>query len=91
MVRTAREHDVIMTRNVISNHNDMQDKYCGHCYDIHPLQSVYTKVAAAGRHRERGRVAFGRATSFVVAFKLACKRVNAGAVATMLLLRIGVI
>ena len=26
---------------------DMQDKYCGDCYDIYIIQSQYTKVVAA--------------------------------------------
>ena len=26
---------------MMSNHTDMQDKYCGDCYDIHPIQSQY--------------------------------------------------
>ena len=30
----------------MSNHTDMQDKYCGDCYDIPPIQSQFTKVAA---------------------------------------------
>ena len=30
---------------------DMQDKYCDHCYDIYPIQSQYTKVAACGRRQ----------------------------------------
>ena len=30
-----------MVRNMLSNHTAMQDKYCGHCYDIHPTQSQY--------------------------------------------------
>ena len=31
---------------MMSNHTDMQDKNCGHCYDTHPIQSQYTKVAS---------------------------------------------
>ena len=34
--RTAREHEALMARNKMSNHTNMQDKYCGDCYDIHP-------------------------------------------------------
>ena len=67
----AREHEDIMARNMMSKHTDMQDKYCGHCYDIHPIQREYTKVAAVARHHKRGDAAFGRATSFVVSFVLA--------------------
>ena len=58
----------------------MQDQYCGPCYDIHPIQSQYTKVAA-----------FGRATSFVVSCVLALNRVNVVAVTTILVLHVGVI
>ena len=25
----------------MSNHADMQVKYCGDCYDVHPIQSQY--------------------------------------------------
>ena len=37
------------------NHTDMQDKYCGHSNDIHPIHSQYGRgtsfvVAANGRH-----------------------------------------
>ena len=71
---------------MMSNHTDMQDKYCGHCYDIHPTQTQYTKVTAVGRHHKRGVAAFGRATSFVVSLVLALNRVNVVAVATMLVL-----
>ena len=59
---------------------DMQDKYCGNCYDIYLIQSQYTKVAA-----------FGRATSVVVSFVLALNRVNTVAVTTILVLHVGVI
>ena len=72
-----------MARNMMSNHTDMQDKYCGHCYDIHPIQSQYTKVAACGRHHKRGDAAFGRATSFVVSFVLPLNKVNIVEVTTI--------
>ena len=49
MVRTAREHEVIMARNMMSNHTDMQDKYCGHSNDTNPIQSQYK-----GNHRRGG-------------------------------------
>ena len=74
----------------MSNHTDMQDKYCGDCYDIHPIQSQYTK-AACDRHHKRGDAAFGRATFFVVSFVLAMNKVNIAAVTTILILHIGVI
>ena len=78
-----------MARNMMSNHTDMQDKYCGNCYDIHPIQSQYTKVAACGRHHKRGDEAFGRATSFVVSFVLPFNRVNIVAVNATLVLHVG--
>ena len=90
--RTARGHEALMARNMMmSNHTDMQDKYCGDRYDIHPLQSQYTKVATVGRHRKTGGTAFGRATSFVVSFVLALNRVNITAVTTTLVLHVGLI
>ena len=30
----------------MSNHTDMQDKYCGHCYDIHPIEIQHTEEVA---------------------------------------------
>ena len=33
MVRAAREHAAIIARNMVSNHEDMEDKYFGHCDD----------------------------------------------------------
>ena len=80
-----------MERNMMSNHTDLQDKYCGDCYDIHPIQSQYTKVAACGRHHKKGDAAFGRATSFVVSFALAVNRVKVVAMTTILVLHVGVI
>ena len=53
---------------------DMQDKYCGNCYDIYLIQSQYTKVAA---------------TSVVVSFVLALNRVNIVAVTTILVFHVG--
>ena len=49
----GEEHDVPshMFRLVIT---DMQDKYCGDCYDVYLIQSQYTKVAAFGPHHKRG-------------------------------------
>ena len=63
IAHSARDHEVLMARNMMSNHTDMQDKYCGDCYDINPIQSQYK-----GEHK-RGGAAEGRATSFVVAAK----------------------
>ena len=58
-----------MARNMMSNHTDMQDKYCGHSNDIHPIHSQYAKVAADGRHHKKEVPRpYGRATSFVVSF-----------------------
>ena len=74
--------------NVMSNHTDMQDKYCGDCYDIHPILSQHTKVAAVGRQHKRIGAAFGRATSFLVSVVSA---VNIVSVTTILALYVGVI
>ena len=84
----SEEHDVQshMFRQTIT---DMQDKYCGNCYDIYLIQSQYTKVAAFGRHHKRGGAAFGRATSFEVSFVLALNKVNIVAVTTILVLHVG--
>ena len=87
----AKEHEAQMARNMMSNHTDMQDKYCGDCYDIHPIQSLYTKMPACGRQHKKGDAAFGRATSFVVSCVLALNRVNIVAVTTILVLHVGVI
>ena len=86
--RTAREYEDLMARNMMSNHTDMQDKYCGHSNDICPIQSQYTKVAAVGRHHKRGGAAFGRATSFVVSFVVAMNRVHVVAADTIFVLRL---
>ena len=48
MARTAREHEVLMAQNMTSSYTDVQDKYCGHCYDIHPIRSQCTKVVVVG-------------------------------------------
>ena len=74
IVRTAMEHEALMARNMMSKHTDMQDKYCGDCYDIHPIQSQYTKVVVVGRRHKRGGAPFGRATSSVVSFAVALNR-----------------
>ena len=80
MARAAREHEALMARNMMSNHTDMQDKYCGDCYDIHPIQSQYK-----GNHK-RGGAAEGRATSFwrpkAATFVLALNRADIVAVTT---------
>ena len=60
-----------MERNMMSYHTysetitDMQDKYCGDCWDIYLIQTQYTKVARPSA-----------ATSFVVSFVLALNKVN---------------
>ena len=70
---------------------DMQDKYCGDCYDIYIIQSHYK-----GNHKKGGATE-GRATSCVVAAKahhlciLALNRVNIVAGTTILVLHVGVI
>ena len=58
----GEEHDVQshMLRPTIIN---MQDKYCGDCYDIYLIKSQYKKAAD-----------FGRAKSFLFSFVLALKR-----------------
>ena len=84
----GEEHDVQshMLRPTIT---DMQDKYCGDCYDIHPIQSQYK-----GYHK-RGGAAEGRVTSYVVAAAgrhlciLALNWVNIVAVTTILVLHVG--
>ena len=68
---------------------DMQDKYCGDCYDNYLMQSQYTKVAAFGCHHKRDGAAFGRATSWVISFVLALNKVNIVAVTTNLVLHVG--
>ena len=67
---------------------DMQDKYCGDCYDIYSIQSQYK-----GNHKG-GRAAEGRAPTFVVAaagrtFVKALNKVNIVAVTTILVLHVG--
>ena len=75
----------------MSDHTDMQDKYCGDWYNIHPIQCQYK-----GKHK-RGGAAEGRVTAFVVAAKgrylciLVLNRVNIVAVTTILVLHVGVI
>ena len=80
------KHEVIVAPNMMSNHIDMQDKYCGHSNDIHTIQSQYTMVAAVGRHHKRGGAAFGSATSFVVSFVIALNGVDIVAVNITLVL-----
>ena len=78
-----------MARNMMSNNTDRQDKYCGDCYDIYPIQRQYKGT------QKRGGTAEGRATSFVVATKgphlciSALNKVNIGAVTTILVLHVG--
>ena len=58
-VNVSKEHDVQshMFKPTIT---DMQDKYCGNCYDSYLIQSQYK-----GNHK-RGGAAEGHVTSFVV-------------------------
>ena len=92
MVRTAKEHEVIMARSMMSNHTPTyKTKYCGHSNVIHPIQSQYKKVSAVGRHHKRGAAASCRGTSFVVSFVLALSGVNVVAVTTIRVLHFGVI
>ena len=83
--RSAREHEALMPRNMMSNHTDMQNKFCGACYDMQPIQSQYKES------HKRGDAAFGRASSFVTSFVLVLNRVNIVAVTTILVLHVGVI
>ena len=87
-VNVSDEHDAQshMFRPTIT---DMQDKYCGDCYDIYLIQSQYTKVSAFGRHHKRGDAAFSRATSLVVSLVLALNKVNIVTVTTILALHFG--
>ena len=68
---------------------DMQDKFCGNCYDIYLVQSQYKG------NLKRGGAAEGRVTSFVVAAKgrhlcmLALNKVNIVAITTILVLHVG--
>ena len=87
MVRTAREHEFLMARNMMSNHTDMQDKYCGPSNDINPIQR-WRPLAATTEEVPRP---YGRGTSSVVSFVLALNRVNVVAVTTILVLHVGVI
>ena len=59
----------------MSSRTDIQDKYCGHYYDIHLIQNQNTKVAAVGRHL----------------LWFPSSRVNVVAVCTILVLHVGVI
>ena len=45
---------------------DMQDKYCGDCYDICLIQSQFTKVVAFRRHHKRGGAAVVAVTTLLV-------------------------
>ena len=88
---SPKEDEARLARKTMSNHTDMQDKYCGHCYDIHPIQSQYK-----GNHKEGG-AAEGRVTSFVVSANgphlciSALNRMNDVAMTTILVLHVGVI
>ena len=83
-MNVSDEHDVHshMFRPTIT---DMQDKYCGNCFDIYLIQSQYK-----GKHKRGGRV-----TSFVVAAAgrnlciLALNKVNIEAVTTVLVVHVG--
>ena len=83
----SEEHDV-QSHMCGLTVTDMQDKYCGDCYDINLIHSQCTKVAAFGRQYKRGDAAFSRATSFVVSVVLALNKVNIVAVTTILVLHV---
>ena len=67
---------------------NMQDRYCGDCYDIYLIQAQYTKMEAFGRPHKRVVAAYSRTTSFVVSFVLALNKVNIVAVTTILVLHV---
>ena len=73
-MNVSDEHDdqSLMFRPTIT---DMQDKYCGNCYDIYPIQSQYK----GGGHHNRS----------VVSFVLALNEVNIVAVTAILVLHVG--
>ena len=73
----GEEHDIQshMFRPAIT---DTQDKYCGDCYDIHPIQSQYKG------NRKRGGAAEGRHLCM-----LALNKVNISVVTTILVLHVG--
>ena len=73
----GKKHDVL-SHMFTPTTTDMQDKYCGNCYDIYLIQSQYTRVAA-----------FGRVTSFAVSFVLALNKVNIVVVTTTTGLHVG--
>ena len=68
-----------MGRNMMSNHTDMQDKYCGACYDMHIIHIQCTKGAVVNPHLSCG------------SFVLALSRVNIRAASTLFVLHVGVI
>ena len=78
------EHDVLLSHMFRPTIIDMEDKYCGDCYDIYLIQSQYTRLAAFGRHHKRGGAAFGRATLFVV-----LNEISIAATTTRLVLHVG--
>ena len=78
-----------MAMNKISNYTEMQNKYCGDCSGIYPIQSQYK-----GNNKRSGADE-GRVTSFVAAVAgghlciLALNEVNIVAVTTILVLHVG--
>ena len=40
-VYVTRSINTQSAQNLMSNHTDMQDKYCGHYNNMHPIQSQY--------------------------------------------------
>ena len=65
---------------MMSNHIDMQGKYCGHCSDTHPMQT-YTK-----ENHKSGGAADGHHICI-----LALNVANVVAITTILVLHVGVI
>ena len=85
----APQTSLLPITHVQTTITDMQDKYCGNCYDIYFIQSQYTKVAAFGCHDKRSDAAFDGVTSFLVSFMLALDKVNIVAITTILVLHLG--
>ena len=80
-----------MARTMMSNHTDMQDKYCADCYDIHSFKSNIQRWQPLAATKKKVGAAFGRATSLVVSLVLVLNTVNIVAVITILVFHVGVI
>ena len=84
MARAAREHEALMARNMMSNHT----------FSDRPLPTCKASILVTANRFTysqpiyEGGATFGRATSFVVSFVLALKKVNIVAVTTILVLHV---